>query len=194
MNVIYIHYQISSYSSILDDLQRDSDDEVLSGKTDTLEIPFQVDSHFKKFAIKYRARESVEDVKLVLAKLEEESLLLKLIPIAFNDELDREVQLNELFVNTKDSISIIWDFILISSRFYGEPEGLFACYSEELKKLDKYFIEHSTLPLAESEAIVDIFKFYININENLLGQRNIEIDTDAIETSRGDTDVIMEET
>ena len=136
----------------------------------------------------------MEEVKLVLAKLEKESLLLNLIPIAFNDELDREVQLNELFVNTKDSINIIWNFILISSRFYGKPEGIFACYTEELKRLDKYFIEHSTLPLAESEVIIDIFKFYININKNLLGQRNIEIDTDAIETSRGDTDVIMEET
>ena len=36
--------------------------------------------------------------------------------------------------------------------------------------------------------------YYININDNLLGQRNIEIGTDAIDTSRGDTDVIMEET
>ena len=35
---------------------------------------------------------------------------------------------------------------------------------------------------------------YININDNLLGQRNIEIGTDAIDTSRGDTDVIIEET
>ena len=34
----------------------------------------------------------------------------------------------------------------------------------------------------------------ININDNLLGQRNIEIGTDALDTSRGDTDVIMEET
>ena len=36
--------------------------------------------------------------------------------------------------------------------------------------------------------------YYININDNLLGQRNIEIGTDAIDTLRGDTDVIMEET
>ena len=55
-------------------------------------------------------------------------------------------------------------------------------------------MEHSTLPLAESEVIVDIFKYYININDNLLGQRNIEIGTDAIDTLRGDMDVIMEET
>ena len=36
--------------------------------------------------------------------------------------------------------------------------------------------------------------YYININDNLLGKRNIEIGTDAIDTLRGDTDVIMEET
>ena len=195
MNVlIHIHYQISNYSSLIDDLQRDSDDDETHEKTDTLEIPFQEDSHFKKFAIKYRTRESVEDVKLVLAKLEKESLLLNLIPIAYDDELEKDVQFNELFVNTKDSINIIWDFILISSRFYGEPEGLFECYADEFKRLDKYFLEHSTLPLAESEVIVDIFKYYININDNLLGQRNIEIGTDAIDTLRGDTDVVMEET
>ena len=60
---------ISNYSSLIDDLQRDSDDDEIREKTDTLEIPFQEDSHFKKFAIKYRTRESVEDVKLVLANL-----------------------------------------------------------------------------------------------------------------------------
>ena len=56
------------------------------------------------------------------------------------------------------------------------------------------FAEHSTLPLAESEVIIDIFKYCVNINENLLGQRDIEIGTNAIETSRGDMDIIMEET
>ena len=64
MNVlIHIHYQISTYSSLINDLQRDSDDDETREKTDTLEIPFQEDSHFKKFTIKYRTRESVEDVK-----------------------------------------------------------------------------------------------------------------------------------
>ena len=71
--------------------------------------------------------------KQVLAGLEKEALLLDLIPIAFNDELDKEVQFNCLFVNTKDSINIIWDFILISFRFYGEPVGLYSCYFEEFK-------------------------------------------------------------
>ena len=116
MNVlIHIHYQISNYSSLIDDLQRDS------MMIKFLRKLIQEDSRFKIFAIKYRTRESVEDVKLVLAKLEKESLLLNLIPIAYNEELDKDVQLNELFVNRKDSMNIIWDFILISSRFYGEP-------------------------------------------------------------------------
>ena len=53
----------------------------------------------------HRLVESKEDAKQVLAGLEKEALLLELIPIAFNDELDKEVQLNCLFVNTKDSIT-----------------------------------------------------------------------------------------
>ena len=54
----------------------------------------------------HRLVESKEDAKQVLAGLEKEALLLDLIPIAFNDELDKEVQFNCLFVNTKDSINI----------------------------------------------------------------------------------------
>ena len=138
--------------------------------------------------------ESKEEVKRVLDILEKEALLLNLIPIAFNDELEKDVQHNNLFMNTKDSINIIWDFILISFRFYGEPEGIFGCYFEEFKRLDKFYLEHSTLPLAESEVITDVFRYCVNINDNLLGQRDIDIGTTAIDTLRGDTDVIMEET
>ena len=138
--------------------------------------------------------ESKEEVKRVLDILEKEALLLNLIPIAFNDELEKDVQHNNLFMNTKDSINIIWDFILISFRFYGEPEGIFRCYFEEFKRLDKFYLEHSTLPLAESEVITDVFRYCVNINDNLLGQRDIDIGTTAIDTLRGNTDVIMEET
>ena len=113
------------YSTFLEDLQRDSDDDVDSGKITGIELPFQENTHFKKLAIMHRLVESKEDTKQVLAGLEKETLLLDLIPIAFNDELDKEVQLNCLFVNTKDSINIIWDFIFISFRFYGEPEGIY---------------------------------------------------------------------
>ena len=54
-------------------------------------------------------------------------------------------------------------------------------------------MENSTLPLADSEAITDIFKHCVNINENLRGQRNIEITTTDANVHRSDTDVIMQE-
>ena len=129
---------VQSYSTFLEDLQKDSDEDVDSGKTSGLELPFQENSHFKKFAIMHRFVESKEEVKRALDTLEKEALLLNLIPIAFNDELDKDVQLNNLFMDTKNSINIIWDFILISFRFYGEPEGIFGCYFEEFKRLDKF--------------------------------------------------------
>ena len=133
--------QYSGYSTLLEDLQRDSDEDVDSGKTSGLELPFQENVHFKKFTIMHRLVESKDEVKQVLAGLEKEALLLDLIPIAFNDELDKEVQHNNycLFENTKNSINIIWDFILISFRFYGEPAGIYSCYFEEFKRLDKFF-------------------------------------------------------
>ena len=90
------------YSTFLEDLQRDSYDHVDSGKTTGIELPFQENTHFKKFAIMHRLVESKDEVKQVLASLEKEALLLDLIPVAFNDELDKEVQHNCLFVNTRD--------------------------------------------------------------------------------------------
>ena len=120
--------QYSGYSTLLEDLQRDSDEDADSGKTSGLELPFQENVHFKKFTIMHRLVESKDEGKQVLAGIEKEALLLDLIPIAFNDELDKEVQHNCLFENTKNSINIIWDFILISFRFYGEPVFIYLCY------------------------------------------------------------------
>ena len=191
-NTCFLQY--SGYSTLLEDLQRDSDEEGDYGKTTGLELPLQENVHFKKFTIMHRLDESRDKAKQALVGLEKEALLLDLIPIAFNDELDKEVQFNCLFTNTKDSINIIWDFILVSFRFFGEPTGLYACYFEEFKRLDKFYTEHSTLPMAESEVVIDLFRYCVNINNNLLGQRDIEIGTTAIDTSRGNTDVIMEET
>ena len=54
-------------------------------------------------------------------------------------------------------------------------------------------MENSTLALADIEAIIDIFKHCVNINENLWGQRNIVITTDA-NVHCTDTDVVMQET
>ena len=50
------------------------------------------------------------------------------------------------------------------------------------------------LPLAENDVIIGIFKYCVNINENLLGLRDIEIGTSATATSFGGMDVVMEET
>ena len=38
---------VQSYSTFLEDLQKDSDEDVDSGKTTGLELPFQENSHFK---------------------------------------------------------------------------------------------------------------------------------------------------
>ena len=54
-----------------------------------VESPLQENLHSKRFAIKHRFTESKEDVKTVLASLEKDALMLNLIPIAFNDDLDR---------------------------------------------------------------------------------------------------------
>ena len=62
--------QYSGYSTLLADLQRDSDEDVDSGKTSGLELPFQENVHFKKFTIMHRLVESKEDAKQVLAGLE----------------------------------------------------------------------------------------------------------------------------
>ena len=135
----------------------------------------------------------MEDVKTAIAILEKDGLLLDLIPIAFNEDLESKIQSASLFVDTPNSINIIWDFILISFRFYGEPEGLYKCYFAEFKRLDTFFVENSTLPVGESEVIIDIFKHCININSNLLDKRDIEYQTTDATTNRMDTDVVMQE-
>ena len=120
--------------------------------------------------------------------------MLNIIPIAFDDDLEANEQVTKMLIDFKTALNIIWDFIIISFRFYGEPEGLYSCYTSEFKRLDKFFVENSTLPLADSEAIIDIFKHCVNINENLRGQRNIEITTTDANVHRSDTDVVMQET
>ena len=109
------------------------DEEVDSGKIEAVEIPFQENLHFKSFTIKHINTESKEDVKTVLAGLEKEAVLLNLIPIAFNDDLDREVHLNSLFVDMMDSINIIWDFILISLYSMGNQKECFHAIQQNSK-------------------------------------------------------------
>ena len=119
--------------------------------------------------------------------------MLDLIPIAFNEELEGELQTFSLFIEKEKSLNIIWEFILVSFRFFGEPEGIANCYFAEFKRLDKFFVENSTLPMVESETIVDIFKYWVNINANLHKQRDIEFHAIDATTSRIDTDVDMQE-
>ena len=115
------------YSTFLQDLQGDSEDEEKNTEKTyvDVEIPGQENSsHFKKFEIKFRNKESREDAKLVLTSLEKEKLLLSLIPLAFNDNLEGEAQTFSLFLEKDNSLQIIWEFILASFRFFGEPEGI----------------------------------------------------------------------
>ena len=79
----------------------------------------------KSFEVIYRKAESKEEVKTAIDSLEKDALLLDLIPIALNKELESTVLTQSLLIETPNSINIIWDFIIISFRFYGEPEGLF---------------------------------------------------------------------
>ena len=122
-----------------------------------------------------------------------ETLLLNLIPIAFNEELESETQIAGLFVETPNSINIICDFIIIPFRFFGKPKGIHKCYFAEYKRLDRFFVENSTLPVVDSELIIDIFKYCVNINNNLPGQRDIDISIIDSTTARIDTDVVMQE-
>jgi len=65
-------------------------EEVISSKIDKAELPAQEESHFEKFNIKYRNAESKEEVKQAISFLENEALLLNLIPIACNEDLESE--------------------------------------------------------------------------------------------------------
>ena len=101
-------------------------------------------------------------------------MLLSLIPIAFDDDLEIAVQPNGLFMENKNALSTIWDFILILFRFYGEPVGLHKYLYDIFPRLDSYYLEHATLLVEDYENIIDIFRFCINKNDNLLRSRKIE--------------------
>ena len=60
-------------------------------------------------------------------------------------------------------------------------------------KTGQFFVENSTLTVADGELIIDIFKYCVNINNNLLGHRGIKISNIDSTTSRIDTDVVMQE-
>ena len=51
------------YSSFVEDFQKDSDEEGDFGNIGIAEIPVQRESHFEKFEINFRKKESKEEVK-----------------------------------------------------------------------------------------------------------------------------------
>ena len=93
-------------------MQRDSDEEVISGKTDKAKLPVQEESHFKKFNIKYRNAESKEEVKQAISFLENKALFLNLIPIAFNEDLESKTLVASLLVEKPKSIKYRLGFYL----------------------------------------------------------------------------------
>ena len=110
--------------------------------------------------------------------LEKDELLLSLIPIAFNEDLEGEIQTFNIFIEKENSLQVIWVSILASFRLFGETEGIAKCYFAEFKTLDKFMADNTTLPVVDfySETIVDLLKYNVKINANLEKHRNIEID------------------
>ena len=83
---------------------------------------------------------------------------------------------------------MIWDFILVSFRFFGEPEGIAKCYYAEFKRLDKFFVENSTLPWLTVKRLLIFSNIVSTLARIFYNKRGINmIETDAT-TSRQDTD------
>ena len=60
------------------------------------------------------------------------------------------------------------------------------CYFAEFKRLDKFLAENSTLPVADSETIVDLMKYSV-IDSNLQKFRNVEINIVDSTTARNES-------
>ena len=157
-------------------------------------LPPKAGHHFPRFIIKHRNTEDIEEVKEVLNAFEKDVLLLTLIPIAFDIDLETQVQVNSLFVDQENSLSTIWDFILISFRHYGSPVGLHKTTHDVFLQLDSYYLEHATLLIESYENIIDIFIHCVNKNDNLREARRLERSNPDDNTNRTDMDVVMDDT
>ena len=157
-------------------------------------FPLIKGAHFSRFIVKHRNTEDVEEVKEVLNAFEKNELLLTLIPIAFDIDLDTQVQVNSLFVDQENSLSTIWDFILISFRHYGSPGGLHKTMHDDFLRPDSYYLEHATLLIESFEQIIDIFIYCVNRNDNLREARKLEQSNPDDNTNRTDMDVVMDDT
>ena len=88
--------QVPYPSTFLADLQRDSDEEIVMKPGEKIVFPLKTGVHFPRFIIKHRNTEDIEEVKEVLNAFEKDDLLLTLIPIAFDIDMDTQIQLNSL--------------------------------------------------------------------------------------------------
>ena len=71
-------------------------------------FPLRAGAHFQRFNIKHRNTVDLKRVKEALYSFEKDTLLLNLIPIAFDIDLDTQIQVNNLFVDQENSLSTIW--------------------------------------------------------------------------------------
>ena len=62
-----------------------------------------------------------------------------------------------------------------------------------IQKTWQVIAKHSTLLIANSETIIDEFRYCVDINENLLRKRDIKIAATDSKTSHEDTDTVMQE-
>ena len=157
-------------------------------------FPLRAGAHFQRFNIKHRNTVDLERVKEALYSFEKDTLLLNLIPIAFDIDLDTQIQVNNLFVDQENSLSTIWDFIIISFRYYGSPVGLHKNTHDCFLELDRYYLEHATLLIESYENIIDIFIHCVNRNDNLREARRLERSNPDDNTNRTDMDVVMDDT
>ena len=105
-NTFTVH-KVPYQSVFLADLQKDSDDEDIVMKPgEKIVFPLRAGAHFQRFNIKHRNTVDLERVKEALYSFEKDTLLLNLIPIAFDIDLDTQIQVNNLFVD-QDSLSTI---------------------------------------------------------------------------------------
>ena len=183
-------------STFLADLQRDSDceGEIFLQPGEKIVLPFKTGLHFQRFIVKFRNTKDIEEIKATLSTFEKDALLLSLIPIAFNDDLELATQINGLFIDQDDSLRTIWDFILLSYRYNGIPEGLHKITYEGFLRLDKYYLEHASLLIEDYETVIDSFIYCVNRNDKLLKARNLERNNPDDNTNRTDMDVVMDET
>ena len=125
-------------STFLADLQRDSDceGEIFLQPGEKIVVPFKKGLHFQRFIVKFRNTMDIEEIKATLSTFEKDALLLSLIPIAFNDDLELATQVNGLFTDQDDSLRTIWEFVLLSYRYNGIPEGLHKITYDGFLRLD----------------------------------------------------------